>query len=56
LLLCSDGLWSVLGDSTIFKLVTTAKDLQSGCQSLVDAANEAGGPDNISVIVVQLKT
>ena len=56
LLLCSDGLWSVLADGAIFKLVTTAKDLQSGCQSLVDAANEAGGPDNISVIVVQLKT
>jgi serine/threonine protein phosphatase PrpC len=56
LLLCSDGLWSVLSDDTIFKLVTSAKDLQSACQSLVNAANEAGGPDNISVIVVQLKT
>jgi len=56
LLLCSDGLWSVLPDGTIFNLVSTAKDLQSACQSLVDAANEAGGPDNISAIVVQLKT
>ena len=56
LLLCSDGLWSVLTDSIIFKLVTTSKDLQSASQSLVDAANEAGGPDNISVIVVQMKT
>ena len=56
LLLCSDGLWSVLTDSVIFQLVNASKDLQSGCQSLVDAANEAGGPDNISVILVQLKT
>ena len=56
LLLCSDGLWSVLADNTIFQIVTTAKDLQSASQSLVEAANEAGGPDNISVIVVQLKT
>jgi len=56
LLLCSDGLWSVLSDGIIFKLVTTSKDLQSASQSLVDAANEAGGPDNISVILVQLKT
>jgi serine/threonine protein phosphatase PrpC len=56
LLLCSDGLWSVLSDSNIFNVVSTAKDLQSACQSLVDAANEAGGPDNISVIVVQLVT
>ena len=56
LLLCSDGLWSVLSDSTIFTLVNSTKDLQNTCQSLVDSANEAGGPDNISVIVVQLKT
>ena len=56
LLLCSDGLWSVLSDSTIFNLVKTSKDLQSACQNLVDTANEAGGPDNISVIVAQLKT
>jgi PPM family protein phosphatase len=56
LLLCSDGLWSVLSDGNIFKLATEAKDLQSACQSLVAAANEAGGPDNISVIAVSLST
>jgi PPM family protein phosphatase len=56
LLLCSDGLWSVLSESNLFNLVVTAKDLQSACQRLVTAANEAGGPDNISVIVVQLPT
>ena len=54
LLLCSDGLWSVLSDGNVFKIVTEAKDLQSACQSLVAAANEAGGPDNISVILVTL--
>jgi PPM family protein phosphatase len=56
LLFCTDGLWSVLSDNNIFNLVTTAKDLQSACQSLVAAANDAGGPDNISVILVQLTT
>jgi PPM family protein phosphatase len=54
LLLCSDGLWSVLSDENIFHLAASAKDLQEACQSLVAAANEAGGPDNISVIVVKL--
>jgi len=54
LLLCSDGLWSVITESNLFHLVLNSKDLQSACQSLVAAANEAGGPDNISVIVVQL--
>jgi serine/threonine protein phosphatase PrpC len=53
LLLCSDGLWSVLSEGNIFHLVATAKDLQDACQRLVAAANEAGGPDNISVIVVK---
>jgi len=54
LLLCSDGLWSVLSDNNLFELVNSAKDLQDACQTLVAAANEAGGPDNISVIVVKL--
>jgi PPM family protein phosphatase len=53
LLLCSDGLWSVVPDDNLFHLVTTAKDLQSACQSLLRAANDAGGPDNISAIVVK---
>lgn len=56
LLLCSDGLWSVIPESTLFNLVTTSKDMQTACQKLVAAANEAGGPDNISVILVQMPT
>jgi len=54
LLLCSDGLWSVLSDNNIFQQVNSAKDLQDACKNLVAAANDAGGPDNISVIVVKL--
>jgi protein phosphatase len=54
LLLCSDGLWSVLSEKNLFHIVSTAQDLQTACQSLVAAANAAGGPDNISVIVVKL--
>lgn len=56
LLLCSDGLWSVIPESNIYNLIFTAKDLQNACQKLVAAANEAGGPDNISVILVQMPT
>ena len=54
LLLCSDGLWSVVSDNKLFEMVTTASDLQGACHNLVAAANEAGGPDNISAIVVKL--
>lgn len=53
LLLCSDGLWGVLAENKLFQLVFSAQDPQTACQRLVTAANEAGGPDNISVIVVK---
>lgn len=54
LMLCSDGLWSVIGDQDISKIVREAPSLQSACQNLVEAANTAGGPDNISVIIIQM--
>ncbi|MFZ5878036.1 MAG: PP2C family protein-serine/threonine phosphatase [Chloroflexota bacterium] len=54
LMLCSDGLWSVINDPDIYRNITEAPNLQRACQNLVEAANLAGGPDNISVILVQL--
>ncbi len=54
LLLCSDGLWSVLPDDNICNLVSAAPTLNNACQSLINAANDAGGPDNISAVLVQL--
>lgn len=54
LLLCSDGLWSVLPDDNIGNLVIGAPNLNSACQKLISAANDAGGPDNISAVLVQL--
>jgi protein phosphatase len=54
LLLCSDGLWSVIPDDTICNLVAAAPNLHNACQSLITAANDSGGPDNISTILVQL--
>jgi protein phosphatase len=54
LLLCSDGLWSVISNDTIYRIVHEATSLQGACQSLVAAANEAGGPDNITAVLVQL--
>ncbi len=52
-LMCSDGLTDVVDDSTIERVVKdNFDDLKSCCAKLVDLANEGGGPDNISVIVV----
>jgi protein phosphatase len=54
LLLCSDGLSSMLDDQTILKHVLEAPTPQAACDALVDAANAAGGDDNISIVVVQV--
>ena len=54
LLICSDGLWGVINEDDLAAIVTMAAEPQLICQSLVDAANHAGGPDNISVILVRL--
>jgi serine/threonine protein phosphatase PrpC len=54
LMLCSDGLWSVIADQDIYRVIRDAPNLQRACQNLVEAAKAAGGPDNISVILVQL--
>lgn len=54
LMICSDGLWSVIADQDIYRAVAEAPNLHRACQNLVEAANLAGGPDNISVVLVQL--
>jgi len=54
LLLCSDGLWGVVPEDEIRKIIYEAPTIQRACQNLVAAANGAGGPDNISAVLVQL--
>jgi protein phosphatase len=54
LLICSDGLWGVISEKELLRLVNTATNPHQACQALTDAANSAGGPDNISVILVRL--
>jgi protein phosphatase len=54
LLLCSDGLWGVVAEQDISRATIESASLHRACQNLVEAANMAGGPDNISVILVQL--
>jgi protein phosphatase len=55
LLLCSDGLWSMVRDPlNIVETIEAAPDLDTAVRSLVDAANWEGGQDNISVGLVKL--
>jgi PPM family protein phosphatase len=55
-LLCSDGLTSPLTNDAISEILARTPPGRPGelCQALVDAANGAGGPDNITVIVVEV--
>lgn len=54
-LLCSDGLWEMIrSEQRMLDLIEKETDLQSACQRLVEEANQAGGTDNISVILVRI--
>lgn len=53
-LLCSDGLTTVLPDKQIQEVLERHDaGVDQACQALVAAANEAGGPDNVTVVVLQ---
>ncbi len=54
LLICSDGLWGVVSEDQISKIILESANPQEACSALVAAANEAGGPDNITAILVHL--
>jgi serine/threonine protein phosphatase PrpC/DNA-binding beta-propeller fold protein YncE len=52
ILLCSDGLHGLVDDATLAAILTDYPDPAAACQTLIDAANHAGGPDNITAVVV----
>lgn len=52
LLLCCDGLWGTVSDQEMSRIVDAALTPDAACQNLVIKANENGGEDNISVILV----
>ncbi|MCR4589057.1 MAG: Stp1/IreP family PP2C-type Ser/Thr phosphatase [Lachnospiraceae bacterium] len=52
-LLCSDGLTNMIDDEKIRILMNTGRDVVEKAEELVRAANENGGKDNISVIIVE---
>ena len=52
LLLCCDGVIAHLSDDDIHKIIRDSPDPQTACQEIVDLANERGGSDNISLIIL----
>lgn len=54
LLLCSDGLWNMVDQNRILtELLRAGDQIDQTVEALIDAANTAGGKDNISVIVIK---
>lgn len=55
LLLCCDGVIAHLPDEDIHKIIRDENNPQNACQQIVDLANERGGTDNISLIILSSK-
>jgi hypothetical protein len=54
LLLCSDGLTTMVRDDAIGEILVGERDRERAADALVDAANTAGGADNVTVVVVDV--
>ncbi len=53
--LCSDGLWGLLSDEEIWDVIQSAPNPTQACACLTEAANAAGGNDNITAILVEVQ-
>lgn len=51
-LLCSDGLWDMLPDEDIVRIVTENERLPDAVTALIQAANDHGGEDNVTVVLI----
>ncbi len=54
ILMCSDGLSNMLSDDELLMVLKSGRDTVSRAEGLVKAANDAGGKDNIAVIVIEV--
>ncbi|MCF0134883.1 MAG: serine/threonine-protein phosphatase, partial [Lachnospiraceae bacterium] len=55
LLLCSDGLSNMVSDKVLLQIMTDGSSPEERCRKLVRRANENGGKDNISAIVIDFR-
>jgi len=54
LLLCTDGLWGEVTDVDIHQACASEKDIRAACARLIRTANENGGKDNITAVMVRV--
>lgn len=53
-IICSDGLWGMVGDSQLHDIILSSPSPEKACDSFIDKANEAGGKDNITVVSIYI--
>jgi PPM family protein phosphatase len=55
LLLCTDGLWSVVAPEEVRERLASAEDARSACDALSAAAQDAGAPDDVAIVVARFE-
>lgn len=55
-MLCSDGLWEMVANDELLRIITSTLTPQEACREMVQVANDAGGDDNISCILLYAET
>jgi protein phosphatase len=53
--LCSDGLSGMVNDEDIKQIVTSTGDIREACRRLIQRANERGGEDNITAVLIKIE-
>jgi len=53
--ICSDGLSGMLTDEVIEQVVTASPDIRSACRKLIEKANDQGGEDNITAVLIKIE-
>ncbi|MGO8992086.1 MAG: Stp1/IreP family PP2C-type Ser/Thr phosphatase [Polyangiaceae bacterium] len=53
--ICSDGLSGMLTDEEIEQVVTTSPDIRAACRKLIEKANDQGGEDNITAVLIKIE-
>src|SRR5262245_49024701 len=53
--LCSDGLSGMISDEDIQEIVATSADIREACRKLIERANQRGGEDNITAVVIRIE-
>ncbi len=53
--ICSDGLSGMLADEEIERVVTTSPDIRAACRKLIEKANDQGGEDNITAVLIKIE-